>query len=128
MNRYKRYLIDMGPASLFYIASVLVAGLVSKRMDPGMLRIFVAMIPLPSIAWVAVAEMRRLRRRDELRQRIEVEAMTIAFAVSFCVIVMLTFLELFGAFRTSVPVAGLIMGACWLGAQLWVRLRYRYWA
>lgn len=128
MNRWKRYLIDMGPVTLFYIASVLIAGVVSKRMDPGALRILVAMIPLPSIAWMAYAEMRRLRKRDELRQRIEVEAMTIAFSVSLCVIVMLTFLDLFDAMKTTIPVAGLIMCACWLGAQIWVRLRYRYWA
>lgn len=128
MNRWKRYLIDMGPATLFYIASVLVAGIVSKRMEAGALRILVAMIPLPAIIWMAYAEMRRLRRRDELRQRVEVEAMTIAFSVSLCVIVMLTFLELFGALKTTIPVAGLIMCLCWLGAQIWVRLRYRYWA
>src|SRR5690606_8182613 len=128
MNRYQRYLLDMGPVTSFYIASVIVAGVLSKRMDPGGLRILIAMIPLPSIAWMAYAEMRRLRRRDELRQRIEVEAMTIAFSISFCVIVMLTFLDLFGALKTTLPVAALIMGACWLGAQIWVRLHYRYWA
>jgi hypothetical protein len=128
MNHWKRYMKDMGPVTLFYVASVFVAGVLSKRMDPGALRIAVALIPLPSIAWMAVAEMRRLRRRDELRQRIEVEAMTIAFSVSFCVIVMLTFLDLFGALQTSLPVAGMIMAVCWLAAQIWVRVRYRYWA
>ena len=128
MNRWKQYLIDMGPVTLFYIASVCIAGVVSKRMDPGSLRILAAMIPLPSIVWMAYAEMRRLRRRDELRQRVEVEAMTIAFSISFCVIVMLTFLDLFGALKTTIPVAGLIMAVCWAGAQIWVRLRYRYWA
>lgn len=127
MNRWKRYLIDMGPASTLYFVSVIAAALLTKRLDPGPLRILAALIPLPSIAWMAWAELRRLRPRDELRQRVEVEAMTIAFSVSFCVIVMLTFLDLFGALRTSLPVAGLIMAACWTGAQVWVRMRYRYW-
>jgi nicotinamide riboside transporter PnuC len=128
MNRWKRYLQDMGPVTLFYVASVFVAGVLSKRMDPGALRIVVALIPMPSIVWMAYAELRRLRRRDELRQHVEVEAMTIAFAVSFCVIVMLSFLDLFGALKTSLPVAGMIMAVCWLAAQIWVRVRYRYWA
>lgn len=128
MNRYNRYLIDMGPVTLFYIASVFFAGVVSKRMDPGLLRILAAMIPLPSIIWMAYAEMRRLRRRDELRQRVEVEAMSIAFSVSLCVIVMLTFLDMFGALKTTIPIAALVMCVCWLGAQIWVRVRYRYWA
>lgn len=127
-HQTRRYLKDMGLATLFYVASVLVAGMVSKRMDPGALRILVALIPVPSIIWMAIAEMRRLRRRDELRQRVEVEAMTIAFGISFCVIAMLTFLDLFGALKTSLPMAGVIMASCWLGAQIWVRLRYRYWA
>ena len=128
MNRMKRYLTDMGPVTLFYAVSVLVAGIVSKRMDPGVLRFIVAMIPLPSIIWMAYAEMRRLRRRDELRQRVEVEAMTIAFSVSLCVILMLTFLDMFGALKTTIPIAALVMCVCWLGAQIWVRIRYRYWA
>jgi len=128
MNRWKRYLIDMGPVSAFYLASVIVAALLTRRIDPGPLRILAALVPLPSIALMAWAEMRRLRRRDELRQRVEVEAMTIAFSVSFCVIAMLSFLDLFGALKTSLPVAGIIMAACWLAAQIWVRLRYHYWA
>jgi hypothetical protein len=128
MNVWKRYAIDMGPVTLFYVASVVAAALLSKRMDPGVLRILAALIPLPSIAWMAYAEMRRLRRRDELRQRVEVEAMTIAFSVSFCVIAMLTFLDLFDALKVSLPVAAIVMAACWIAAQLWVRLRYRYWA
>lgn len=128
MNRWKRYLIDMGPVMLFYIASVLVAGVLSKRMDPGALRILVAMIPLPSIACMAYAQMRRLRRRGELSQRVEFEAMTIACSISLCVIVMLRFLDLFGALKTTLPDAGLIMCICWAGAQIWVRVRYCYWA
>lgn len=128
MNVWKRYAIDMGPVTLFYVASVVAAGLLSKRMDPGLLRILAALIPLPSILWMAYAEMRRLRRRDELRQRVEVEAMTIAFSVSFCVIAMLAFLDLFDALKVSLPVAAIIMATCWMAAQLWVRLRYRYWA
>ena len=39
------------------------------------------------------AEPMRLRRRDELRQRIEMEAMTIAFALSFGLVAMLTFFD-----------------------------------
>jgi hypothetical protein len=128
MTQWKRYLIDMGPVTLLYIASVFVAGVLCKRVDPGVFRIAVALIPLPSIAWMAYAVMRRLLRRDELRQRIEVEVMTIAFSVSFCVIPILTFLDLFGALKTSLPVAGIIMAACWLAAQIWVRPRYHYWA
>jgi hypothetical protein len=46
---------------------------------------------------MAYAVMRPLPRRDELRQRIEVEVMTIAFSVSYFVISILTFVEVVGA-------------------------------
>lgn len=128
MNRYLRNLRDMGPVNSFHVASVIVAGASSKRMDPDGLRILVAMIPLPAIAWMACAEMRRLRRGDELRLRIEAEAMMIAFPISFCVIVMPTFLDLFGALKITLPIAVLIMGACWIGAQIRARRHYLYWA
>ena len=127
MNRWKRYMIDVGPPMLFVIASVIVAGVVSKRMDPGVLRILVAMIPLPSIVWAVYAEMRRLRRRDELRQRIEVEAMAIAYLVSLGVILMLTFLDKFGGLEIPLPLPALVMCVCGLVAHIWVRLRYRFW-
>ena len=127
MNRWKRYMIDVGPPTLFLVASVIVAGVVGKRMDPGVLRIIVAMIPLPSIVWMAYTEVRRLRRRDELRQRIEVEAMTIAFLVPLGVVLMLTFLDSFGGLKIPLSVAAMVMCVCGLGAHFWVRLRYRFW-
>ena len=76
------------------------------------------------MAWV---ELRRLRRRDELRQRIELEAMTIAFAISFGIVAGLTFIGLYGAITLPLHVAAFVMAACWIGAQLWVRARYGYW-
>lgn len=122
-----RYLRDVGPATACYFISVAIAALLSKRVELFWLRTLVAMLPLPAIAWLAWAEFARLRRRDELRQRIELEAMTIGFSVSMFGIVMLAFFDLFGIVKLDFPVAALIMAACWSGAQLWVRMRYRYW-
>ncbi|MBX3698067.1 MAG: hypothetical protein R3F08_08060 [Dokdonella sp.] len=127
-TRWKRYLTDIGPAMLFYLASVIIAALLTKRIEPGAMRTLAAMLPLPSIVYLGYAELRRLRRRDELRQRIEIEAITIAFSVSFCLILMLCFLDLFGAFPVPVSVAAFLMTLCWAGAQLWVRMRYHFWA
>lgn len=124
---WQRYLIDVGPAALAYFATVIVSALVSKQMEPGVLRVLVAALPLPAIVWMARAEIVRLRRRDELRQRIELETMTIAFAVSFGLVVMLAFLDMNGAIDVPMSVAAMLMAACWVGAQVWVRMRYRYW-
>lgn len=124
---WQRYLIDVGPAALGYFAAVIVSALISKQMEPGVLRVLVAALPLPAIVWMARAEIVRLRRRDELRQRIELETMTIAFAVSFGLVVMLAFLDMNGAIDVPMTVAAMLMAACWVGAQVWVRMRYRYW-
>lgn len=126
-SRLQKYLFDIGPALLLYLASVVVAALLAKRMEAGPLRTLVAALPVPSILYLAYAELMRLRRRDELRQRVEIEAITIAFSISFCLIVMLCFLEMLGGIRVPITVAALLMTACWAGAQLAVRVRYRFW-
>jgi uncharacterized membrane protein YfcA len=123
----RQYLADTGRPASAYFASVIVAALLAKQIDPGWLRTMVALLPLPSILWMARAELARLRRRDELRQRIELETMTIAFSVSFCLMAMLTFLDMFGAFKATIATAFMLMAVSWIGAQLWVRMRYRYW-
>lgn len=122
-----QYVIDTGPASLSYFAAVIVSVLVTKQMEPGLLRLLVAALPLPAVMWMAWAELQRLRRRDELRQRIELETMTVAFAVSFGLVITLTFLDMNGAIKVPIAIAGLLMAVCWIGAQLWVRMRYHYW-
>lgn len=125
-SQLSRYFAAMGLPTIAYFASVIAATLLCKILEPGALRLLAAALPLPAILWLACAELARLRRRDELRQRIEQEAMTIAFSTSFCVAAMLAFLDLFGVFKTTVPAIALVMAACWSGGQIWVRMRYRY--
>lgn len=127
MNKqWSRYLRDVGPPVLTYVAVVVASSLLARRMEPGVLRVLVAALPLPTIVWLAYAEVARLRKRDELRQRIELEAMTIGFGLSFGVIVMLVFLDLHGAIHIPLSVAAFVMAGCLLAAQIWVRARYRY--
>ena len=123
----RRYIADTGPASLTFFASVIGEMLLAKRVEPGLVRVLVCLIPLPSVLWLAWVEISRLRRRDELRQRIEVEAIAIAFAMSFVIVVTLTFLELGNAFSVQASTVSLVMAACWVAAQIIVRTRFRYW-
>ncbi|HUD42836.1 MAG TPA: hypothetical protein VMR06_12670 [Dokdonella sp.] len=125
-RQWTRYLADVGLPMLAYLLSVLGSALFAQRMPPGPWRMLVAALPVPAIAWLAYAEWKRLRRRDELRQRIELEAMTIGFGVSFAVVVALVFLDLHGGVNIPLHVAAFVMAACWIGAQIWVRARYRY--
>lgn len=125
-QQWTRYLADVGPPMVAYLLSVVVSALLAHRAPPGLWRLLAAALPMPAIAWLAYAELRRLRRRDELRQRIELEAMTIGFGVSFGVVVSLVFLDLHGGVHIPLYVAAFVMAACWMGAQIWVRARYRY--
>lgn len=122
----KRYVTEIGWPGAAYFASVIAAALLTRHMAPNTLRVLVAALPLPAILWLARAELLRLRRRDELRQRIELEAMTAAFSVSVGGVLMLTFLKLFADVDTGIEVVALLMGVCWFGAQCWARARYRY--
>ncbi len=123
----RRYLADTWLPTLAYFAAVVAAALLSERTASPVLRVLAGALPLPALAWMAWVELKRLRRRDELRQRIELEAMTIAFAVSFGVVAALTFIGMYGALELPLHLAAFIMAVCWIGAQLWVRARYRYW-
>lgn len=125
-SQLRRYVADVGWPTAVYFACVIGAALVTKQMQPGGLRLLVAMVPIPSVLWLALAELRRLRRRDELRQRIELEAMATAFSVTFFLVATLTFLRLMADFEIDIYVISMIMAVCWIGAQLWVRARYRY--
>ena len=124
--RFKRYVAGTGWPLAAYLVSVIVAALLSRHMAPGWLRALASMLPLPAIVWLARAELLRLRRCDELRQRIELEAMAIAFSISFGTIVMLALLDVFGTLHITLTAVSLFMTACWIGTQLWVRARYRY--
>ena len=126
LKRYVADVADVGWPSAAYFASVIAAALLTRHVAPGTPRLLLAALPLPAILWLARAELLRLRRRDELRQRIELEAITAAFSVSFCLVIMLTFLKQFAEVDIGIEVVALLMGACWIGSQTWVRARYRY--
>ncbi|MBN8481275.1 MAG: hypothetical protein J0L88_06740 [Xanthomonadales bacterium] len=123
----RRYIADTWMPTLAYFACVIAAAVLSERTGSATLRVLAGMLPLPALAWMAWVELKRLRRRDELRQRIELEAMTIAFAISFGIVAALTFIGLYGRIELPLHLAALVMAASWIGAQLWVRARYHYW-
>ena len=123
----RRYIADTWKPTLAYFACVAAAAVLSERTESTWLRILAGALPLPALAWMAWVELERLRRRDELRQRIELETMTIAFAISFGIVAALTFIGLYGRIDLPLHLAALVMAASWIGAQLWVRARYHYW-
>jgi hypothetical protein len=76
----RRYLREMLPAMLGYIAAVFFSIWLLKRVDAPALRALIALLPVPAIALAMRAIVRRIRDADELQRRIEVEAVSIAAA------------------------------------------------
>lgn len=123
----RQYLADLGPPTAAYFISAVLAALLVKHVEPGAWRLLLAVLPMPATLWMAHAELSRLRRRDELRQRIELEAYTTAFVVAFGLLAALAFVKLFANVDVGIDVAVPLMSVCWVGAHVWVRARYHYW-
>ena len=77
----RRYLREFTPAILAYIAAVFLSTWLLKRVDGLVLRGAVALLPLPPIALVLRAIIRRIRDADEMQRRIELEAVSMATAL-----------------------------------------------
>ena len=76
----RRYLREILPAMVGYIAAVFVSVWLLKRVDAPALRALIALLPVPAIAFAMRAIVHRIRDADELQRRIEVEAVSLAAA------------------------------------------------
>ena len=61
---------------------------------PTALRIAIALVPLPPFLWVLLAFIRDVRQADELEQRIQLEALAVAFPLTLVLIVTLALLQI----------------------------------
>lgn len=78
----RRYNREMFLAMGAYVVAVLVTVSVLRAGGPdGTLRVLVALLPVPPIAFVLRAVVRYIRGVDEMQQRIELEAVSLATAL-----------------------------------------------
>jgi len=78
--------------------------------------------------WTGWAEFQQIQRMDEMRRRLEMEAMVVAFIAASGVILLLFFVQSIKLARVPFVVAPLALWGCYLLAHVWARLRYRYWS
>jgi hypothetical protein len=71
----RKYLIEVAPAM-----ALIAAWIVANALDDGTRHALLGVLPLVAMAWVVVAMLRRLLRKDELEQRIEL--VSIAFSAA----------------------------------------------
>ncbi|GAA4856730.1 hypothetical protein [Luteimonas vadosa] len=76
----RRYQRELLPASVGYVALLFLSVWLLKRVDTDWLRILVALLPVPPIALMLRAIVRYIRDADELQQKIELAAVSIATA------------------------------------------------
>lgn len=124
MARY-RFIYQFGLTMLAYLLSVVVSSQLLTTPHGAFLAIAVALLPVPFLCLMATAVVRQLRRMDELGQRIQLEALGLAFVGSALITFSYGFLETAGFPRLSMFYVWPLMGSLWaLGCVLGVR-RYR---
>lgn len=78
--------------------------------------------------WCGWIEFRHLRQCDELRRRLALEAMMLAFISATGIILTLFFANAMKLLDVPFSAALLVMMGCYVVCDIWARLRYRYWA
>lgn len=78
----RRYLREFVPAVLAYMAMLFLSLEWLKHIDAGLvgMRAIVALLPIPPVALMLRAIVRRIRDADELQRRIELESVSLATA------------------------------------------------
>jgi hypothetical protein len=71
----RRYLIEVVPAMV-----LIAVWIVANAIDDGTHHALLGVLPLAAMVWVIVAMTRRLLRKDELEQRIELVAIAVSAA------------------------------------------------
>ena len=84
----KRYTREVMLAMAGYVVLLMLSILLLKRVEDGLLRALIALLPVPPMMLVLRAMIRYIRDADELQQRIELEA--VSFATAFISLLYLT--------------------------------------
>ena len=105
----RRYTREVMWAMGGYAVLLIISSLLLKRVDEPLLRVLIALLPVPPIVLMLRAMVRYIRDVDELQQRIELEA--VSFATAFVSLVYLT-----GGFLQTAKVIDIPSGS----AMIWV--------
>lgn len=80
-NVERRYTRQFVPAMLIYMVAMLYVWPLQKTMEPGLLKLAAALLPVLPIAWLIVASIRYVLGHDELERRQHLEALAIGVAI-----------------------------------------------
>jgi hypothetical protein len=124
---WKQYARAILPPAVLTVGLAMCLRTFGHGQGPGVRLAQVAAL-MASYTWLGWTEYRQILRRDELRRRLEMEAMMLAFIASVGIILALFFLRAFKLVQDRPDMVLMVQLGCYLAAQLLVRFRYRYWA
>lgn len=123
----RRYAHHLWLPTTVMLVVVVLFELYARQLSPAG-RLFAVVALMASYAWTGWAEFRHMRCMDEMRRRLEMEAMVAAFIAGAGLVLALFFLDALGLVVVPFAAAPMALFACYVLAQLWARLRYRYWS
>ena len=128
MNKlFERYARAMWLPMTVLMVVVALFGLFARDLAPAGKVLALAAV-MASYGWAGWAEFRHMQRMDELRRRIEMEAMVLAFIASLGSTLLMSFAIYLNLVAMPFLLAPQVLAGCYLLAQLWARVRYRYWS
>ncbi|MBP1474257.1 hypothetical protein J7I44_08095 [Frateuria sp. MAH-13] len=128
MNRLlRRYARRLWLPSTVMIVVVVLFLRYARELSPAG-KLIAAAALLASYAWTGWAEFRHMQLMDEMRRRLEMEAMVLAFIAGTGIVLALFFLNALKLVAMPFAAAPMALFGCYVVAQLWARLRYRYWS
>ncbi|MGN2253084.1 hypothetical protein ACFWZ4_06885 [Frateuria sp. GZRe12] len=128
MEKHTRnYLLAVRLPLAVLLAAIALYAVSVRHLGPAGRAIALAAL-MACYVWAGWTEFQQIRRMDEMRRRLEMEAMVLAFIANSGVILLLYFVRASKLVDVPFVVAPLALWSCYLLAHLWARLRYRYWS
>lgn len=124
LRRYARRL--WLPTTVMLVVVVLFLRYARQLSPAG--KLIAAAALLASYAWTGWAEFRHMQLMDEMRRRLEMEAMVLAFIAGTGIVLAMFLLNALKLVAMPFAAAPMALFGCYVLAQLWARLRYRYWS
>ena len=124
-NINKRYLLElMGSIAAYAIVLIISNFLLNNHIGGAGMQPVIALLPMLPAVGVIIAVIRHLKRIDELEQRIQLEALAIAFMATAFITFGYGFLENVGFPHISWFAVWPIMVVLWIIGQAIARRRY----
>ncbi|MFC3124029.1 hypothetical protein ACFOD4_03055 [Pseudoroseomonas globiformis] len=125
MNQ-RSYYVEFGCAMGAYVVLLLISILLLQSgLAQGLWRIPTALLPMLAGAAICWTVLRQLGRLDELQRRLQLEALSVAFAGTALITFSYGFLEGVGFPRLPMFAVWPVMAVLWIGGLLAGRRRFR---